>query len=130
MSIPLAILVLLVMMLAHWLARRVTDEMTYLEKPLRVLQAISGLTLLFVLPWWLALLLTGALAVGGFAMAVAIGVLAALAGTSTTIAAIALPLAMFAGGRIERDTRALYPLLGTAIGAAIILLTLQAFGVV
>lgn len=109
MSLFVAAIILTLTILTSILARRVADEMTYLEKPLRVLQAFGGLALLFVLPWWFALLITGGLALGWIPMAAAIGVLAAIsAGTSSTstqVAAIAFALAILSGARWTLDKR-------------------------
>ncbi len=127
MSIVLALLVITVSILAYLLARRVPDEMRYLEKTIRVLQALSGLALLFILPWWLALMLAGALTLGGISMAAAIGVLAALSVGGAT-AAIALPLAILAGARWELDKQKLLVLIGTATVFALVLLGIKALG--
>ena len=127
MSIILTLLVIIVSILAYLLARRVPDEMCYLEKTIRVLQALSGLALLFILPWWLALMLAGALALGGISMAAAIGVLAALSVDGAT-AAIALPLAILAGARWELDKQQALHYVGITIVFALVLLGIKALG--
>lgn len=126
MNSVLAALIVVTSVLACSLATRTRDEMQYLEKPLRVLQALSGLALLFVLPWWLALVLAGALAIGGYPMAVAVSALAAVATGSIT--AVALPLAMLAGARWEVDTRDALQYAGLLLVATLIFAGLNTLG--
>jgi len=107
-----ALAIIVVSALAAYFATRVQDEMQYLEKPLRVLQAVSGLALLAVLPWWSALIITGALALGWLPMAGAIGFLAARSSSLGTepalvgLAALTLALALLSGARWTLDKRA------------------------
>lgn len=104
MSVVASFLVLVVTGLAGFLATRVEDEMQYLEKPLRAVQAISGLALLAVLPWWGALIIAGALAFGGIFLLGGVAALAALAVTQGEgFAAVAVVLGILAGGRWALD---------------------------
>lgn len=110
MSTLLAALVVTVSALAAFLATKVDDELLYLEKPLRFLQAVSGLALLFVLPWWGALIIAGALAFGGAFLLGGVGVLVVLVaweGSAAGLAATSLVLGILAGGRwaLDREGR-------------------------
>lgn len=105
---------------------RVEDEMQALERPIRVLQAILGLALLLVLPWWLALVIAGALALGWLPMAGALGLLAALGGIG--VIALALPLALLAGARSTLDRQPILPFVVALLAFTFLFAALHAIG--
>jgi hypothetical protein len=105
-QIAIALAVFFTSALSCFFAKRVPDEMKDLEKPMRVIQALSGLTLLLMLssiPWWLALVIAGALAIGWLPMAAAVGLMASMG--SVALAAAAIPLGILAGARWVLDKR-------------------------
>jgi hypothetical protein len=87
-----------------WCASRARDEWNLLTPVLRILQSLSGLTLLFSLSPWLALILAGALAIGWLPLAVALGYVGGTGNPATL--ALATPLALLAGARWAYDGRA------------------------
>jgi hypothetical protein len=104
----------------------VADERRYLEKPLRIIQATAGLALLAVLPWWLALILAGALALGWLPLALALAALAASG--SVTVTAIAIPLAILGGARWTFDGRQPLTLAAALTAFTLFLLGVAALG--